>query len=113
MPSVSTAHRPATRRPTNGAAVAAILSAAVGASAVGFFAVANEMGIFASPALYVPAGGLSGRTTLAAATWLIAWLFLHWRWKNRELEPRRVFTAALVLIAAGILATFPPVWWLF
>ena len=50
----------------------------------------HEAGLFAAPALYGPAGGVSGRTTLAVAVWLIAWGILHGTWRRRTLEARGV-----------------------
>jgi hypothetical protein len=97
----------------NGAAVAASLAAGIGAFAVGFFVLLAEAGIFSAPGLYAPAGGVTGRTTFAAAVWLIAWGVLHARWKNRQIGPGGANTLTLVLIALGILATFPPVWSIF
>ena len=44
---------------TNGAAMAAALGAGIGASAMGIFVLLNEAGLFAAPALYGPAGGVS------------------------------------------------------
>jgi hypothetical protein len=97
----------------NGAALAAFLGAGIGAFAVGLFVLLNEAGLFAAPAVYGPAGGVSGRTTLAVVTWLAAWALLHARWKDRELEARRVLRVTLGLIALGVLATFPPLWGIF
>lgn len=97
----------------NGAALAAFLSAGIGAAAMGFIIVLDETGLFSAPALYAPAGGVSGRTTLAVATWLIVWAVLHRRWKNRELESRGVCVVGSILMGAGILLTLPPVWRLF
>ena len=98
---------------SNGAALASFLAAGIGAFAVGFFVIVSEAGLFAAPALYGPAGGVSGRTTFAAVTWLIAWAVLHRRWKDRQLESNRVYTATLVLIALGVVLSFPPVWQMF
>jgi len=95
---------------TNGAALASFLAAGIGAFAVGFVVILNEAGLFSAPALYAPAGGVSGRTTLAAVIWLLGWAVLHNRWKNREIESRRVYIISLILIGSGILLTFPPVW---
>jgi len=94
----------------NGGALASFLAAGIGAFAMGFFVIVNEAGIFAAPELYAPAGGVTGRTTLAVVAWLSAWGLLHSRWKNRQIESRRVFAVTLVLVGLGILATFPPVW---
>lgn len=96
--------------PANGAALASFLAAGVGAFAMGLLAVLNEAGIFVAPSLYAPAGGVSGRTSLAVIAWLVAWGLLHRRWKARQIETRRVYTATLLLIGLGILGTFPPVW---
>lgn len=98
------------REAANGSAMAAIVGAGIGAFAMGAFVLLNEAGIFAAPAVYAPAGGLSGRTTLATAVWLIAWGVLHSRWKKRDVAPQRVYPLTLALILLGILGTFPPVW---
>jgi hypothetical protein len=100
-------------RTPNGAALAAFLGAGIGACAVGLFVILNETGLFAAPALYGPAGGVSGRTTLAAIVWLVAWGTLHYQWRGRELDPGRTVGLTLVLIAVGLFLTFPPVWGLF
>ena len=97
----------------NGAALAAFLAAGIGAFAVGFFVIINETGLFAAPALYGPAGGVSGRMTFATVVWLIAWAVLHTRWKDREVTSKGVYAATLVLIALGVVLSFPPVWQIF
>jgi len=96
--------------PANGTALAAFLAAGIGAFGMGLVVILNEVGLFTAPTLYAPAGGVSGRTTLAAVIWLVAWAVLHRRWKDRSPEPGRVHTATLILIALGLLLTFPPVW---
>jgi hypothetical protein len=98
---------------TNGAALAAYLGAGIGAFAMGLFVVLNEAGIFAAPALYGPAGGVTGRTAFAVVTWLVAWAVLHQRWKNREVATGRIHALTLSLILLGIVLTFPPVWSVF
>lgn len=99
-----------TQQVINGAAMAAFLGAGIGAFAMGLIVILNEAGIFAAPAVYGPAGGVSGRTTLAVLVWLIAWGLLHRRWKDRELEPGRVYATTLLLFGVGLLLAFPPVW---
>jgi len=99
----------ASGQPT-GSAMAAFLAAGIGALAMGAIVLLNELGIFASPSLYAPAGGVSGRTTLATIVWLIAWGVLHARWKSRDITPGRVYAMTLTLIGLGVLGTFPPLW---
>lgn len=94
----------------NGAAMAAVLSAGIGAFAVGLVVVVNEAGLIAVPSLYAPAGGVSGRMTAAAAIWLTAWVVLHYRWRAREIDAARIDVWTLILIGLGLLATFPPIW---
>lgn len=101
------------RHAANGAEMAAVLAAGIGALAVGVFVVLNEAGIFSPPSVYGPAGGVSGRTTFAAVTWLIAWGVLHSRWKGRHVAPGRVLNATLVMVGLGLLFTFPPLWSVF
>lgn len=107
--STSRVPNPAMELP-NGAAMAAFLAAGFGAFAMGFFVLVNEMGIFAAPTLYEPAGGVSGRTTFAVVAWLVAWGVLHARWKGRDVGTGPVWLVTAVLTTLGILATFPPFW---
>ena len=95
---------------TNGAAMAAVLGAGIGSAAMGVFVLLNEAGVFAAPALYGPAGGVTGRTTFATIAWLIAWGVLHARWKSRDVAPGPVFSATAILVVLAIIGTFPPVW---
>jgi hypothetical protein len=99
-----------TSREVNGSAMAAFLGGGIGAFTMGAVVLLNEAGIFAAPTLYGPAGGVSGRTTLATIVWLMAWVVLHNRWKAREIAPGRVEAVTLILIALAVLGTFPPVW---
>jgi hypothetical protein len=100
-------------QPANGSAMAAWLSAGIGAFAIGAVVLVNEAGLFVVPAVYGPAGGVSGRTSVATIVWLVAWALLHYRWRDRELAPRRIHTLTLILTGLGILGTFPPLWALF
>lgn len=97
----------------NGAALAAFLAAGIGALGLGLVVFLNEVGVFEVPALYGPAGGVSGRTTAGVLVWLIAWVGLHSRWKDRRMESPGAFRLALILIAIGLVLCFPPVWHLF
>jgi hypothetical protein len=95
---------------TNGAALAAFLAAGIGSFSIGLIVVLSEADIFSPPTIYAPSGGVSGRTTLAVVIWLVAWALLHTSWKNRTVQPGRVWGITLILIALGILGTFPPLW---
>lgn len=101
---------PPTPALANGAAMAAVLGAGIGSFAMGTFVLLNEVGLFAAPALYGPAGGVTGRTTFATIIWLLAWGVLHARWNSREVAPGHVFTWTVVLVVLAVLGTFPPLW---
>ena len=96
--------------PPNGSGLAAVLAAGIGSFAMGAFVLANEAGLFVAPSLYAPAGGLSGRSTFAVLVWLAVWGVLHARWRGRDLNTPAILGWALLLIAVGLVATFPPVW---
>jgi hypothetical protein len=97
----------------NGAALAALLSAGIGAFTLGLVVILHEVGGLAVPALYAPAGGASGRTAIGVVIWVIAWLTLHHLWKGREIRTGRVQPITAILLLLGIAFTFPPVWGLF
>jgi len=99
----------------NGLALAALLAGGIGAFAVGLMTVLNEaIASLANPLkFYVPAGPLSGKTTVAVVIWLISWIVLGYAWKDKEVNFDKVSLIAFVLLALGLLFTFPPFFLLF
>jgi hypothetical protein len=97
----------------NGPALASFLAAGIGAFALGLIVLLNEVGLFSVPALYGPAGGVSGRTTAAAVIWLVAWAVLHRKWSERQLNASRVLRATYALVSVGVVFTCPLFWRLF
>ena len=95
---------------TNGPAAAAILASGIGSLALGLFICLTQALASLNGALsfYGPAGSLSGETTLAVVAWLAAWAILHSLWKREQVDFGKVFVATLILIALGLLGTFPP-----
>jgi len=95
----------------NGPGAAAILSAGIGSAALGVFALAGD----AFPAInrlftfYKPSGALSGVSTVAVIVWLIAWYVLARRWATETVAMAQVNIVAFLLLAVGLLLTFPPV----
>ena len=98
-------------RLANGPGAAAILAAGIGSAALGVFALAGD----AFPAInklftfYRPSGALSGVSTVAVIVWLVAWYVLARRWATATVAMAQVNIAAFVLLAVGVLLTFPPV----
>jgi hypothetical protein len=96
--------------PRNGPAAAAILAAGIGACALGAFSLIGDAfhaaaGFFT---FYLPTGPLSGVTTSAIVVWLVAWFVLSRGWAGKTVAMAKVNAAAFVLLALGILLTFPP-----
>jgi len=94
---------------TNGPAAAAILASGFGSLALGLFTTLAQAISPIKDALnfYNPAGPLSGKTTLAVAAWLVAWAVFHKRWESIQVDVAKVFVTTLILIALGLLGTFP------
>jgi hypothetical protein len=94
----------------NGPGAAAILAAGIGSFALGLLDVIADKvpSIKSWMNFYNPTGPLSGVTTCAIFIWLAAWAILQLRWRGREVRFASVGAIALVLLALGILLTFPP-----
>jgi hypothetical protein len=94
----------------NGPGAAAILSAGIGAGALGLFALAADAFAAVRRVLLIwpPSGPLSGVTTAAILVWLVAWVVLSRRWATRDVSLARVNLVAFALLALGLLLTFPP-----
>jgi len=92
-----------------GPIAAAILAGGVGAAALGLLTTLAEASTGVKDWLdwNADVGPLSGKTILAVAAWLVAWVILHVIYRNRPYETRRAFTIAMVLVALGVLGTFP------
>jgi len=105
--------RPATKEGEqlpNGPAGAAILSAGVGCALLGILAVAADGSKPMARWLtfYLPTGPLSGVSSAAIFLWLVTWFILAKRWRTRTVAIARINVTAFLLLALGILLTFPP-----
>jgi len=94
----------------NGPAGAAILSAGAGCSALGILAVAADASkpIAKLLTFYLPTGPLSGVSSMAILSWLVMWVILARRWRTKTVAIAKVNATAFLLLALGILLTFPP-----
>lgn len=99
----------------NGAALAAILAASIGCAVLGINVILCEVSAGYKDLMTwsVGVGPLSGKTLVATIVWIVAWFVLNRQLKDRELPTKPIWTASLVLIAVGILGTFPPFFTLF
>lgn len=59
--------------------------------------------------IYPPAGALSGVSTARCFASLVVWVVLHRKWPGRDIPMGPVSIWSLLLLAGGLLLTFPPV----
>ncbi len=94
---------------------AAILAAGIGALALGVLTTLAEASDSVADWLRWNAavGPLSGKTLMTVIVWLVSWTGLHLWLRGKPFETRRAVTFAAVLIALGVLGTFPTFFQLF
>jgi hypothetical protein len=116
---VQTQETPQTK--PNGPVAAAFLAAGIGSFVMGLFVVLNEINAAINGFLKFDAnfglgkgvGPLSGKAVLAMLAFAISWVVLHFVFRDKEVSFNRYLTISLVLVAAGFLLTFPPVFEVF
>jgi hypothetical protein len=88
---------------------AAILAAGVYAVALGFFTTVAEASESFKEKLALDdgVGPLSGKTVYAVAVWIVAWVVLHFVYRDKAVESRKALSLSLILIAIGVVGTFP------
>jgi hypothetical protein len=93
----------------NGAAVAAILAAAIGCAVLGLIIPISEFFPDFKNVLnwYNPVGPLMGKTAVSVIAYFVAWFVLHRAWKDREVEFGTIWKISLVLLAIGFIGSFP------
>jgi hypothetical protein len=98
----------------NGPVSAALLAGGIGSAVLGLVTLAVELigdGPFKDSLVwYEPSGPLSGKSGLAIIAFFLAWAILHFVWKDKETDFARISTISFVLLAVGLLGTFPPFW---
>jgi hypothetical protein len=94
---------------------AAIIATGVGATALGLLTTLAEANTSVKDWLQFNdrVGPLSGKTIMAVVVWVVSWAILHAGLRGKQYETGRAFTIALVLIALGVLGTFPTFFQLF
>lgn len=95
--------------PPEGPVSAAIIAGGLGALALGAFTVLAEASTSAKDWLQWNdrVGPLAGKTGMAVLIWLASWAVLHVLYRNKPFESRKALTIAMVLVALGVLGTFP------
>jgi hypothetical protein len=93
----------------NGAAVAAILAAAIGCAVLGIIIPLAEAVVPIKNWLnwWNPGGPLVGKTSVAVIAYFVSWIVLHLLWKDRDIAFDTIWKVSLVLLAIGFIGTFP------
>lgn len=88
---------------------AAIIAAGIGATALGLLTTlaAASKGVSTWLTFAAPVGPLSGKTIMAVIIWLISWAILHVAMRKTQFESTKALIIAVLLIALGLLGTFP------
>jgi hypothetical protein len=94
----------------SGPAAAALLAAGVASFTLGVLTVLASASGSVSSALTLSerVGDLSGLTTATAIVFFGSWGVLHAAWRRADPPLMRVAAGTAVLIAVGLLGTFPP-----
>ena len=99
----------------NGPVLAALLASGIGSTVLGVLTTLSQshagfralMDIDKNLGFNVGVGPLSGKTVYAVAAWLIAWAIAGYVMRGKSYGERPFFIATFVLVAIGLLGTFP------
>ena len=96
---------------TTGPAAAAMISSAIGTFVIGLLTTGAVVfdGLREALNWWNPAGPLTGKTGVGVIAWLISWALLNTAWKSKEYDLRKAFLITLIVVALGVILTFPPV----
>lgn len=92
-----------------GPVAAVFLASGVGAIVLGILTTLAEASgsVKSTLEFSTPVGPLSGKTIVASAGFLVAWAILGFVLRGKDPEPRRVFVWTAVMVAIGLVLTFP------
>ncbi len=53
-------------------------------------------------------GPLADKTVLAVVVWAVSWGIVHFRWRDKNVDLKKMFSIGVFLGILGALGTFPP-----
>ncbi len=94
---------------------AAFIASGIGSVVLGLTVIGAEGNASIRSALtFTPAvGPLSGKTIVTVIAFVVSWIILYYVLRERPMRLGTSFAVSLVLLAIGLLLTFPPVFLLF
>lgn len=101
---------PGTPTAIDGPPAAALIAAGVGAFVLGLFTTLAEASTGTKEFLQLTddVGPLAGKTVFAVIAYFVSFLILGLVWRGRSFALKTILTVAIVLMALGVLMTFPP-----
>lgn len=99
----------------NGPPAAALLAGGIGAATLGIVTTLSEASTSIANALnwYNPVGPLTGKVLITVAVYFLSWILLGIAWKDKDVNFGGIATLSFILLAIGLLGTFPPVFEIF
>jgi hypothetical protein len=99
----------------NGPVAAALIAGGIGSAALGLFTTLAEASEPIKNALnwYNPVGPLTGKSLLGVLFFFLSWIIMHVIFRGKNVNFARATTIAFILLALGLLGTFPPFFTLF
>jgi len=93
----------------------AIVASGIGAAVLGILVVLNDAYAAVNGMLVwvKPVGALSGKTGISVIAFLASWAILHFTMRGRSVKLDTMLIVGGILLAVGILLTFPPVFEVF
>ena len=100
---------------SNGSVTAAMLAAGIGCFFLGLMTTLAESVKAIGGALNFinPVGNLTGKTWIAIVIWLVSWAVLCNKWRDQSVDFGKMYNVTLILVALGLLLTFPLIFDLF
>lgn len=96
---------------------AAFIASGIGSLALGITILLTELkagaGLKSALAFNSGVGPLSGKTTVAVVIFAVSWIALHFALRNRSVKLMTSFIITIILVALGMLFSFPPFFVLF
>ena len=97
-------------RSANGPVAAALIAGGLGCATLGVLTTWAEASPELAEALnwWPPAGPLTGKAGAASGVFFASWLALHVAWRRRDIPYGPMVASASLLLAVGVVGTFPP-----
>lgn len=94
----------------DGIVLSTILASGIGCAIFGFFVTLSESNGSVKQALTImnSVGPLSGKVIISFSLWIVVWVILHIKMKNKQLNHHKVYKLSFSFILLGLLGTFPP-----